>query len=126
MYQICGVDIIENPLFVGFVKSLLELLAHLELFFVVLLGQRNLSCVYDGPNVRSAVCRSSRELVPFVVEGLILKGYYNGCLLLRLSSAVVEGLILKGYYNKPSFLWSATTVVEGLILKGYYNIFQVH
>ena len=36
----------------------------------------------------------------FVVEGLILKGYYNSIAVIILVIGVVEGLILKGYYNR--------------------------
>lgn len=68
LWQLC----VTICLVVGLVKSLLELLAHFELFFVVLLGQRNLSCVYDGPNVRSTIGRSCRELVPFDFKTLVL------------------------------------------------------
>ena len=37
--------------------------------------------------------------IMFVVEGLILKGYYNTFSRVSFERSVVEGLILKGYYN---------------------------
>ena len=57
-----------------------------------------------------------------VVEGPVLRGYYNFNFIVKSIRFVVEGPVLRGYYNTFSLLASAATVVEGPVLRGYYNL----
>ena len=54
-----------------------------------------------------------------VVEGPILRGYYNFSSYFYLYFFVVEDPILRGYYNFQKFTNEVFRVVEDPILRGY-------
>ena len=56
-----------------------------------------------------------------VVEGPVLRGYYNSLPSMSTKVSVVEGPVLRGYYNIHRLLTLLVFVVEGPVLRGYYN-----
>ena len=56
-----------------------------------------------------------------VVEGPILRDYYNLLQYDKQSQFVVEGPILRDYYNSVNIIIMSSIVVEGPILRDYYN-----
>lgn len=61
-------------------------------------------------------------LVFCVVEGPVLRDYYNTTSATMLFDAVVEGPISRDYYNIFVDYRNCVIVVQGPILRDYYNI----